>query len=172
MNIALHSLKYGLWLGFFISAGTQVLTWIGLGLTNWFVLLTYLLVIVFGFVSTRKWWVNHHRSVTFLQVFLLCLILVVVSRYVFQGYMYIYTRYIDPEWINEVATIYSDMLRENNLSDSVIEVRIVAFRQSYKATSMFTFEIIRYGISQWVFCVLASIIFVFKSRKGVNLRKD
>lgn len=36
MKLIRHSLKFGLWLGLSISAGTQILTWMGLGLTNWF----------------------------------------------------------------------------------------------------------------------------------------
>jgi hypothetical protein len=40
-------LKWGLFLGISISFGTQILTWFGLGITNWFVLLTYVLVIIF-----------------------------------------------------------------------------------------------------------------------------
>jgi len=172
MKLIRHSLKFGLWLGLSISAGTQILTWMGLGLTNWFVFLTYLLIIVFGFLSTRKWWVNNDRSIGFLKVLLSCFILIVASRYIFQGYMYGYTRYINPDWINEVVVIYADMLKMYDLSDAVIQDRIDAFRQSYSATSMFGIEIIRFGISQWILCVMVSMIFVFKSRKVKKMRED
>ena len=41
-------LKWGLLLGASVALGTQILTWLGLGLTNWFLVLTYLLVVVFS----------------------------------------------------------------------------------------------------------------------------
>ena len=160
-----ENIKYGLFLGIATSFVTQVLTWLGLGTSNWFVLLTYILVIVFVFIVIRKQWVKNN-SITFLHAILIVSILILVSRYVFQLYMFIYTRYINPNWIDEVSIVWTEIMKENNASEIYISRQLSAFRKSYEPFSMFFIEVFKYGISQIILGVIISLYFVFKKPKN------
>lgn len=152
----------GILLGLSVSLGTQILTWLGLGLTNWFVLLTYVLVLVFVIITLRKQWINQSNSLPFTRVLVGVIIIVLVSRYVFQFYMYCYINYIDPNWVNDVSVYWTQMLQEKNTPPEEIKANIDAFQKAYQPFRMFTVEIILYGFSQFILGLLASLYFVFK----------
>ncbi len=165
-----HGLKSGLGLGLSISLSTQVLTWLGLGLTNWYAITMNLLVIVFVVYGVRLLWLKNGKSISFLKVVLTVLIIVIISRYVFQLYMFVYTQYIEPEWVEEVSVFWANSLAEQGNSVNTIDNTIKAFKSSYKPINMFTIEIIRYGFFQFILGVLVSLYFVFKKSNKVELK--
>lgn len=152
----------GFLLGLAISIGTQILTWLGLGLTNWFVLLTYVLLAIFVFITLRKQWIAGNSSISFTTALTAVVIMVVVSRYVFQSYMYLYTNFIDPNWVSDVSNYWAQSLKDENIPQEEINETIKSFQQAYKPAQMFTIEIIKYGISQFILGLLISLYFVFK----------
>jgi hypothetical protein len=152
----------GLLLGLSVSLGTQILTWLGLGLTNWFVLLTYILVLGFVIITLRKQWIIQNDSLPFTKVLFGVFIIVLVSRYVFQLYMFLYINYVDPNWMNDVTIYWTQMLEDQGSPPEEIKASIDAFHKSYQPTRMFTVEIILYGFPQFILGMLGSLYFVFR----------
>ena len=159
-----QKIKWGLLLGLSISLGTQILTWLGLGLTNLFVLLTYLLVAVFIFHALRKQR-RSQQSISLWEALITVLVLVIISRYVFQFFLFLYVNYFHPGWIAEVSKYWSELLAEKGTSQVLIDAQIKAFQDAYRPFNMFTIEIIRYGFAQIVLGLLIALFFVFKKNK-------
>ena len=161
----IKNITWGLFLGLAVSFATQVLTWLGLGLSNWFVLATYALVVIFIYLRLKNLSQSQPQKISWGTAILTVVILILVSRYVFQTYMYIYTRYIDPEWVNNVAVTWKDMLIESGQDTDSIESTIQSFRKSYETIPMFTIEIVKYGLSQFILGMIVAAFFVFRKRK-------
>ena len=160
-----NSILWGVYLGIALALGTQLLTWAGLGLTNWFVLLTYILVILFTAISLGKLKKADNGKLSFGKAALSVFIIILISRIIFQFYMFIYVNYIDPEWLDKVAEIWTQSMQESKLSSEEIEKNIARFRQSYQTSAMFTLEIFRYGASQFILGILVSLFFVLRLRR-------
>lgn len=154
--------KEGILLGVCLSLGTQILTWLGYGLTNMFIYLTYFLLVVFIVKAQRKNWPERNRSIPFLQALTTVVIIVVTSRYVFQLYMYIYTTFIDPNWVNDVSVYWADLMRKDNIHQEEIDRSIENFRISFIPGQMFTIEIIKYGVAQIILGFITSLYFIIK----------
>lgn len=159
------SLKWGIILGLAVALGTQILTWLGLGLTNWFVGLTYLLVVVVIILSSRELKKAHNGKLSFGNAALAVLIIVLIGRVLFQSYMFIYTRYIEPEWVNQVAEVWTQMMQEQGDGIEKINQQIAAFRKGYETGPMFTLELIKYAIPQLVLGLITSLVFVLPIRR-------
>jgi len=159
------SIKWGIFLGLAVVIGTQILTWAGLGLTNWFVLLTFFCVILFIIFCLREIKSSLSGKISFGKAVLAVVILVLISRIIFQLYMFIYTQYIDPDWVNTVAESWTKTLQEANTPAEKIDKQINAFRKSYEPLSMFTIQLINYGLPQFVIGIIVSIPFVFRKKK-------
>lgn len=158
-------IKWGLIFGASLAIGTQILTWLGLGLTNWFVLLTYVLVIVFsilGLIDLKKW---NGTKMNFMNAALLIFGIVIVSRLFFQTYMFIYTRYIDPSWVETVAKTWTISLQESQVDPNIIKQQIEGFRKSYETLPMFTSFLILYAIPQFVLGLVVSTLFLLFNKK-------
>ena len=153
----------GLILGLSISMTTQILTWMGLGLTQWFVFFTYLLIVVFIITTQRRVWLQNNKSLSLYRAFLTVFLMVIISRYVFQFYMFCYTTYIEPGWVNKVSDYWTNLMLGEGKTIDYIDTQIESFRNSYRPINMFTIEIIRYGLGQMIIGLLASLYFVFKS---------
>jgi hypothetical protein len=78
--------------------------------------------------------------------------------------MFIYTQYIDPDWVNTVAESWTKTLQEANTPAEKIDKQINAFRKSYEPLSMFTIQLINYGLPQFVIGVIVSIPFVLHKK--------
>ncbi len=159
------SLKWGLLLGIAVAVGTQILTWLGLGLTNWFVGISILLSIIFVAIAANKVQRLQGGKFTFLNAISLVLLLVLVARLVFQLYMFVYTRYIDPSWVEMVAESWTSMLQNSGATAAQIEAQIQGFRQAYEIVPMFTSALIAYGIPQFFWGFLTALFFVFNLNK-------
>ncbi len=161
-------LKTGLILGICISIATQILTWLGYGLTSMFVILTYILIVLFIIIAQRNHWLNRSKPIPFIKALISVLIIIIVSRYVFQLYMYIYITYIDPNWINDVSVYWTELLRESNTPQESIAKQIEGFKKAYQPSQMFTIEIIKYGFSQIILGLITSIYFMIKKPSATD----
>lgn len=159
------SLKWGLYLGLSTSIGTQILTWLGLGLTNWFVLLTFVLVTLFIALGLKELKTSHEGQLRFIHALSAIIIIVLISRYIFQGYMYIYINYIDPEWVNTVADSWSRTMLDSGMNSTAVGQRIMAFRSAWEPLNIFTIEVVKYGIAQVVIGMVVAVFFIFNFRK-------
>ncbi len=154
------SIKWGLLLGLALAVTTQLLTWLGLGLTNWFVVVTYLLAILFIYLVLRT--LNQEQGkLTFLHAALAVVVLIFISRLIFQSYMFIYIHYIDPSWVDTVAATWAKSMQEAGLSPDTIAQQINSFRKLNEPSSMFTIGLILYAIPQLFIGLILSAIFVF-----------
>ena len=81
--------------------------------------------------------------------------------------MFIYTQYVDPEWVNTTAETWSQMLADAGVGQEQIEKRIQTFRKSYEVLPMFTVEIVYLAIPQFILGILTSLFFV-KWKKDVS----
>lgn len=92
------------------------------------------------------------------------------GRYVFQSYMFVYINYIDPQWVDTVAERWTQMLKDADISDEQISKRITIFRKAWEPLSMFTTELILYGIPQFVLGMIVSLFYIFRNpRKTAGL---
>lgn len=159
------NIKWGIYLGLSVSLATQILTWFGLGLTNWFVFVTYLLVVLCIAWVCNMLKKKNGNQLKFSTALISVLIIVIISRFIFQGYMWVYTRYADPEWVNQVSLIWTDILKEENTPSDKIDQQIQAFIKSYETLPMFTIEVFKYAIPQLVLGVVTSLFFVLRKGK-------
>lgn len=159
------SIKWGIILGLAVSLGTQILTWLGLGLTNWFVGLTYVLVIVAVIMGARELKRANNDQLSFGNAALAVLIIVLIGRVLFQLYMFAYTRYIDPEWVNQVAEVWTQMMQDKGDTVEKINQQIAAFRRAYETGPMFSVELIKYAIPQLILGLITSLAFVLPIRR-------
>ena len=151
---------YGLLLGIGLVVGTQILTWLGLGLTSWFMVLTFGLVIVFLTLGLRRLKQQSGGRLTMAKAALAVVVVILVSRFIFQLYMFAYINYFDPDWVNRVARTWSASMQEAELPADQIARRIESFRQAWKTLPMFTIEIVFVAIPQFVLGFLISLFFV------------
>ncbi len=163
--LAKTSIKWGVLLGIGLALGSQILTWLGLGVSNWFVVLTYLLVIVFVALGLGNLKRLDDGKLTLGKAALSVVIIILISRVIFQLYMFVYINYIDPNWVNDVAETWTTMMQEAEISDEQIDQRIKSFRQAWKPLPMFTFEVVVYAIPQIVLGLITSLFFVFKKAR-------
>jgi hypothetical protein len=164
--IARTSIKWGVFLGAALVIGTQILTWAGLGLTNWFVLLTYFLVIVFMALNFKELKVQLDGVLTFPNVLISIVLIVLISRLIFQIYMFVYTNYVDPNWVNTVAEYWTEKMRADNLTPEQIDQQIDLFRKAYVPLNMFTSELIFLGLPQMFLGMVTALFFMFKKKKA------
>jgi hypothetical protein len=100
--------------------------------------------------------------------------MILISRLIFQTYMFIYTRYIDPSWVDQVAEVWTISLQESNTAVEKIDQQISDFRKSYETIPLFTSTLISYIVPQFILGLLVTSIFMLinkKSRSGVKLNK-
>jgi hypothetical protein len=161
-------IKWGVLLGLATSIGTQILTWLGLGLTNWFVMLTYIMVVLFVFMGLKNIKSENGGSLSFGRAFIAIAVIILVSRLIFQVYMYVYVHHIDPGWIAMVEEKWRLMMQEANVSEEVITQRMVGFRKAYEPLQMFSTELIKYGMPQYILGGIVALTMVIRGRKNKN----
>lgn len=161
-----RSIKWGIYLGLVVVAGTQILTWLGLGLTNWFVGLTYVAVIICIALGLRAFKKSLGSKIPFGKAILFVLLTILISRIIFQLYMFIYVNYLDPNWIEMVAESWTKTMQEASVAEEVINKRIDRFRQAYEPISMFTITLIQYAIPQFILGFIVSLFYVIKLKRN------
>jgi hypothetical protein len=71
--------------------------------------------------------------------------------------------YFDPKWVDMVAEVWIQMMEDAEIPVAKIEQRIRMFRQSWEVVPMFTVEILKGGISQFVLGLIVSLPYVFRN---------
>ncbi|NNF35056.1 MAG: DUF4199 domain-containing protein [Saprospiraceae bacterium] len=160
------ALKSGLCLGIAQVVGTQILTWMGLGTSNWFPILMNILVIVFITLMLKQIKKAQGGKLKFLKALLHIVIAIVLAFYIFQLYMFIYINYIDPQWVENTASSWSQTMADNGVEQVDIDKRIDFFKNSYKPLSMFTIQVLNYGVPQIVVGAIVSLFFVLGKKKN------
>lgn len=155
------SLKWGLSLGIAVSIATQILTWLGFGLTNWFIFVSIILTVIAIALASNEVQVENQGKLPFLNALTLVIVSVLIARFIFQIYMFVYTRYIDPSWIDTVAESWTVMLQEAGTTAEQIDVQIQSFRKAYEFVPMFTSALVLYGIPQFFWGFITALFFVF-----------
>ncbi len=158
-------IKWGINMGLALVLATQILTWLGLGTSMWFIIINYVVVIIFLTLGIHSFSKLHPQNFNFNKSLGVVLIIVLLSRFIFQTYMYVYTTYADPMWIDNVAETWSQQLIEAEYSQEAIEQNIQAFRNSYRPANMFTIEIIKYGIPQIIIGTVIALIFLWRLKR-------
>lgn len=152
-----HDVLWGLVLGVAVSVGVQILTWMGLGLTYWTWVVTYLLVALFAVLAARSL-LRRNGSLGLPRTAILVLVLVLVSKLIFQIYMFLYIHAVDPGWVDRVAEVWAPQLRESGASEAEIERQISAFRRNWSTPYIFTLGVIAYALPQAVIGFVAAAL--------------
>jgi hypothetical protein len=159
------ALKWGAYLGLAQVVGTQILTWLGLGTSNWFPILMNVLVIFFISILLKGIKSAEGGKLAFIKALIPIVIAIVTAFYIFQLYMFIYVNYIDPQWIENTSAAWTQTMTDNGVDQVDIDKRINFFKNSYKPLSMFTIQIINYGVPQIILGSIVSLFFVFSRKK-------
>jgi hypothetical protein len=159
-----HSIRWGFTLGLATSLATQILTWLGLGLSQWFNVISIALVVIFTFFCLQQLRTRLESRLTFKDALIHVVLLILIARVIFQIYMFVYTRYIDPEWVDTVSLSWSSSLEASGMEADRIEQTIEQFRKSYHPVPMFTTALIQYAIPQFIVGLLVSLYFGLRKK--------
>jgi hypothetical protein len=101
---------------------------------------------------------------TFKHALITVVLLILIARVIFQIYMFVYTRYIDPAWVDSVSLSWSASLEASGMEADRIEQAIEQFRKSYQTVTMFTTALIQYAIPHFIVGLLVSLYFTFRKK--------
>ena len=160
-----HHLYWGLGLGAAVVLTIQVLTWLGLGLSNLTWILPWVLVVVFAVLAGKSLTKRLGARPRFLQAFLLLIVMILVGRIMFQTYMFIYINFVDPTWVDTVAEVWSGQLAESGATAEEIDKRITSFRRQWETSFVFTLGLVAYTLPQVVLGLLAMVLAVVQPWK-------
>ncbi len=164
-----HHLFWGLALGAAVVLTIQVLTWVGLGLSNWTWILPWMLVVVFAVLAGKSFAKRLGARPRFLQAALLLLVMIFVARVMYQTYMFVYINFVDPTWVDTVAEVWTGQLEESGASEEEIDKRITNFRKQWETGFVFTVGLVAYALPEFVLGLLAMVLGVvqpWKKRTG------
>ena len=164
-----HHLGWGAGLGVAVVLCIQILTWLGFGLSHVTWILTYVLVVVFAYLGARSFRRRLAARPGFLQTTLLIAVMILVSRVIYQTYMYFYINFVDPTWVDTVAEVWSSQLAADGVAADEIERNISFFRRQWETGYIFTLGIISYGIAQFILGLVTAVVGVvqpWKRRAG------
>ena len=164
-----HHLYWGLGLGAAVVLAIQVLTWLGLGLSNWTWILPWVLIVVFAVLAGKSLARRLGTRPRFLQAVLLLLVMILIARIMYQTYMFVYINFVDPTWVDTVAEVWSGQLEESGASAEEIGRQITRFRKQWETSWVFTVGLVAYALPQVVLGTLAMLVGVvqpWKKRTG------
>ncbi len=164
-GIIQHANLWGIYLGVAVWLSTQILTWLGMGLINWFVILTCLPVILFAWFGFTNYLNTNDQKVGYLQGIFWTLIVIIMGHSVFQCYMFLYACYISQDRADNVVVMWADHLSTTSLSEEEFTKGIEGVRKPCEAIPIFTIEIVTYGLSQFVPAMMIIFFKVCKSRR-------
>lgn len=153
-----HHLLWGLSLGATVSLCIQILTWVGLGLSHVTWILTYVLVAVFAYLAARSYRDLLGARPGFLRAVLLIAVMILVSRLIYQSYMWVYINFVDPGWVDMVAEFWSAQLAEAGVAEEQIAENIAIFRRQWETDYVFTLGILSFGVAQFVVGIVVALV--------------
>jgi hypothetical protein len=160
-----HHLYWGLALGAAVVITIQVLTWLGLGLSNWTWILPWVLVVVFALLAGKSLAKSLGTRPGFLKALVLILVMILVGRIMYQTYMFLYINFVDPTWVDTVADVWSAQLEESGATAEQIEKKITKFRKQWETGFVFTLGLIAYALPEVVLGLLAMVLGVVQPWK-------
>jgi hypothetical protein len=160
MSIVKGGLFWGLLLGLSEVACIQVLTWAGLGLSHLTWILTYVLVVILAITAGLAVEKGSAQRLGILNAAVLVLVMVLVSRVIYQTYMFVYINYLDPGWVETVATVWREQLRQGGANEETIAANISQFRREWETVHIFTYGIINYGIAHYILALFSVVVVV------------
>jgi len=166
-----HHLYWGLGLGAAVVLTIQILTWMGLGLSNLTWILPWALVVVFALLAGKSLGRRLGTRPRFLQALLLLIAMILVARVVYQTYMFVYINFVDPTWVDTVAEVWSAQLEESGATAEQIDEQVASFRRQWETGFVFTLGLIAYTLPQLVVGTVAMLLGVVQPwKKGAVAR--
>ena len=92
-------------------------------------------------------------------------LMILVSRVIYQTYMFVYLNFVDPTWVDTVAEVWSAQLRQAGAADEKIAMNIADFRNQWETGYIFSIGIIRWGIPQFILGLVAAAVSAVWSRR-------
>ena len=164
-----HHLYWGLGLGAAVVLTIQVLTWLGLGLSNLTWILTWTMVVVFAVLAGKSLGRRLGARPRLLQAILLLVVMILVGRVIYQTYMFVYINYVDPTWVDTVAEVWSAQLEESGATADQIDRKIESFRRQWETGFVFTLGLVAYALPEFVLGFLAMLLGVVQPwKKGAG----
>lgn len=160
-----HDLLWGVWLGLAIVAAIQILTWVGLGLSNLTWISTWVLVAIFAVLGAKSLARRQGDRPKFLRVATMLVVMLLVSSLIYQTYMWVYINYIDPTWVDTVAEVWAAQLEEGGASADEIEKNITRFRKQWETKFVFTTGIVAYSLPPFLLGLLSATLLVVQPWK-------
>ncbi len=145
-----HDLLWGVGLGAAAVASTQILTWVGLGLTHWTWISINVLVVVFAVLGGRSLRRRLAAAPSLAQAALLIGLMILVSKVIYQAYMFVYINVVDPTWVDMVAEVSDAQLRAAGTSEERIASNIADFRNQWRTGYIFSLGIVRYELAHLI----------------------
>jgi hypothetical protein len=164
-ELSKHGLVWGLLLGFAISASIQVLTWLGLGLTYWTWLATYLAVVVLVALSGRSLTARWQARPNLKQAAVLVVVMILVAKVIYQIYMFTYINFVDSNWVEMVAEVWQAQMQESGVSDENIAAYIADFRRQWETSYVFTLGLVSHTLPQFVLGFVSIVVAVVQPWK-------
>lgn len=160
-----HHLLWGIGLGAAVVLTIQILTWAGLGLSNWTWILPWVLVVVFAILAGKSLATRLGARPRFLQALVLLLVMIFVARIMYQTYMWVYINFVDPTWVDTVAEVWSGQLAESGATTEEIDRRITGFRRQWETGFVFTLGLVAYALPELVLGLLAMVLAIVQPWK-------
>ena len=76
--------------------------------------------------------------------------------------MYVYITFIDPMWVETVADTWTKSMQDADTPQDQIDTMITGFRSAWEPTAIFTIEVIKYGVTQFILGMIVALFFVFR----------
>lgn len=153
-----HGVRFGAALGAAVVSAIQILTWVGLGLTVWTWISSYLLVVLFTALAGRAFLKRGSSPPGMVQTLLMVTAMVFVAKVMFQTYMFVYLNYVDPTWVETVAEFWEGQMRESGTDEERIVANISDFRNQWRTRYIFTIGIVRYSVTELVLGTVSALV--------------
>jgi len=164
-GIVKHRLLWGVYLGLAVVASTQLLTWMGLGLSHLTWISSWALTAVFAVLAARSFGRRLGERPGFPRVAGLLLVMILVGSLIYQTYMYLYINFVDPTWVDTVAEVWSAQLAEAGVSAEEIETGITRFRARWETPYVFTLGLVGYSLPPFLLGLVAATLVVVQPWK-------
>lgn len=137
-----HHLGRGLGLGAAMVAATQVLIWLGLGLTDWPLYVTVALTGLFAERGVHSLEQLLGERLLSGQVALMIGVMTLIAALLHQAFMFLHVTYVDPTWVDNVAGVIE---AERGLPSAV------DYQNRWRPGYVFTLGALWFAFKHWMF---------------------
>lgn len=160
-----HHLLWGAALGAGAVLSTQILTWMGLGLSSLTWVSNYVLVVVVAVLAGRSLTRRIAGRPGFWQAAVMLVVMLLVARLMYQTYMFVYINFVDPSWVDTVSEVWTKQLEEAGTTEETIEKNIARFRKQWETKFVFTLGLIAYALPELVLGLVTLVLTAVKPWK-------